>query len=115
MLWAVLYGIFPVVGLGAVSCWLRMAPLRRLTEYLHVNFEQRKAAALAANNIGDDRAKAAAVVSMMTGLKTVYRWRDVEQVIPSSSTARCLPMFTPCIQAVRPQHCVTWQACAQLH
>uniref|UniRef100_A0A383VUJ6 PAS domain-containing protein n=1 Tax=Tetradesmus obliquus TaxID=3088 RepID=A0A383VUJ6_TETOB len=79
MTWAVLYGIFPAVALGIIACWLRMSLLRQLTATLRVSFHERKDAA-AAVLTGDATGTTSGAVSMMKDLKTVHRWKDVEQV-----------------------------------
>eukprot|EP00882_Tetradesmus_deserticola_P028131 GHRQ01031317.1.p1 GENE.GHRQ01031317.1~~GHRQ01031317.1.p1 ORF type:complete len:239 (+),score=34.33 GHRQ01031317.1:684-1400(+) len=79
MTWAVLYGIFPVVVVAAVACWLRMGLLRHTVSTLRMAFQERKHAAIAAH--GEDAAgSSSGAASLMKDLKAVHRWKDVEQV-----------------------------------
>jgi hypothetical protein len=74
-----LYTVFPAVCLGGVLMWLRLRHLARLSRSLHNAFGMRKAAVLA--NMDDSEAMGSgSAVSLMSDLKSVYRFRDVRQV-----------------------------------
>jgi hypothetical protein len=79
---ALLYGIFPAVALGAAAAWARMRGLRRLTLKLRAAYEERREAAATACSAADHQARedGASLVSLMTNLRTVHRFRDVRQV-----------------------------------
>jgi hypothetical protein len=78
----VLYGMALAVALGAACCWLRLHLMSHLSDILHVAFQERKDAALAASSSADASARAAgaSVVSQMGDLKMVHRFKDEKQV-----------------------------------
>jgi hypothetical protein len=79
MLQVPLYTIFPAVCLGSVLMWLCLRHLERLSKNLYNIFNMRKAAVL--TNMDDSQALGSgSAVSLMSDLKSVYRFRDVRQV-----------------------------------
>lgn len=66
---------------GMAVTWARMLILQRVAKQMLVSFEQKRAAAiLSSNDPGNQNSTSGSLVSLMTDLKKVYRFKDVRQV-----------------------------------